>query len=107
VDLSLVMPGLVRTELAVGTTDAKGTVVLSPEDVAGAIADALERPRFDVWVPGSYGTLFRLIGPLPRGAREAILRAMGSERGAAGATPAQRAVYEARIAALTDRPTPD
>ena len=103
VHLSLVMPGLVRTELAAGTTDARGTVVLQPSDVAAAIADALERPRFDVWVPRNYGALHRALSPMPRPVREGVLKALGAERGAAGATPAARAAYEERIAALYDR----
>lgn len=102
VSLSLVMPGLVQTELAVGTTDARGTVVLQPADVATAIADVLERPRFDVWVPRSYGALNRALAPLPRLVREGVLKALGAERGAAGASPETRAAYEARMAALVD-----
>ena len=103
VHLSLVMPGLVRTELALATLEGRGTVVLEPADVAAAIAGALERPRFDVFVPRAYGGLFRALGPLPRPVREGVLRAMGAERGAAGATRAARAAYEERIAALADR----
>ncbi len=103
VHLSLVMPGLVRTELAVATLEGRGTIVLEPADVASAIADALERPRFDVFVPRHYGALTKLLAPLPRPAREGVLRALGAERGAAGATRATRASYEERIAALTDR----
>ena len=106
VHLSLVMPGLVQTELAAGTTGARGTVVLQPSDVAVAIAGTLERPRFDVWVPRSYGALNRALAPMPRLVREYTLKALGAERGAAGATPETRAAYEARMAALVDR-TPD
>ena len=102
VHLSLVMPGLVQTELAAGTTGARGTVVLEPSDVAEAIAGVLERPRFDVWVPRSYGVLHRALAPMPRILREGILKARGAERGAAGATPAARAAYEARTASLAD-----
>jgi short-subunit dehydrogenase len=103
VHLSVVMPGLVRTELAAGTTDAKGTVVLAPEDVAEAIVAALEKPRFDVFVPRSYGALFRAVAPLPRPAREAILRAAGSERATRQTTRADRAAYEDRVAGLYDQ----
>lgn len=103
VELSLVMPGLVRTDLAVATLEGRGTVVLEPADVAVAIAGVLERPRFDVFVPRAYGALFKALGPLPRAVREGVLRAMGAERGAGGATPAARAAYEERIAALTER----
>ena len=100
VHLSLVMPGLVRTDLAVATLEGKGTIVLEPADVATAIADALERPRFDVFVPRHYAALIKLLAPLPRVAREALLKALGAERGAEGATPAARAAYEERMAAL-------
>jgi hypothetical protein len=97
------MPGLVQTELAAGTVDAKGTVVLQPSDVAAAIAGALERPRFDVWVPRSYGPLNRALAPLPRIVREGALKALGAERGAAAATPDKRRAYEERAAALYDQ----
>jgi short-subunit dehydrogenase len=99
VELSVVMPGLVRTELAAGTLDAPGTVVLSPEDVAEAIAATLERPRFEVYVPRGYGAAVAAGSLLPRRAREAALRAMGTERATAGTTREERAAYEARVEA--------
>ncbi len=99
VELSIIMPGLVRTELAAGTTDAKGTTVLAPEDVAAAIVATLERPRFDVFVPRHFGPFNRLLAVVPRRAREALLRAAGAERHTKGDTAAARAAYEERMAA--------
>jgi NADP-dependent 3-hydroxy acid dehydrogenase YdfG len=98
VEVSLVMPGLVRTELAAGTTGARATVVLEPEDVAAAIVAALERPRFDVFVPRAYGGILRAGALPPRRAREALLRLAGSERPTTSTTPADRAAYEDRVA---------
>jgi short-subunit dehydrogenase len=95
VDLSVVMPGLVRTELAAGTL--RGGLVLKPEDVAQAIVATLERPRFDVHVPRAYAAISALGALLPRSAREAMLRLAGSERATAQTTPEQRAAYESRI----------
>ena len=95
VELSVVMPGIVRTELAAGT--GKGSVVLTPEQVARAIVAAVERPRFDVYVPRSFAGLSAISALLPRRAREALLRAAGAERATARTTPEQRAAYEARI----------
>jgi short-subunit dehydrogenase len=95
VQLSVVMPGLVRTELAAGTL--KGSLVLSPERVAAAIARTLERPRFDVHVPRAYAGLSLLGALLPRPARERLLRAAGAERATAGTTPGDRAAYEERV----------
>jgi short-subunit dehydrogenase len=96
VELSVVMPGLVRTELAAGTL--KGSLVLAPEAVARAIVAALEHPRFDVYVPRSYAGLSALSALLPRRARDAFLRAAGVGRNTAGTTAEQRAAYEDRVA---------
>ena len=95
VDLSVVMPGLVRTELATGTL--KGGLILSPEDVAQAIVATIQRPRFDVYVPRAYAAISTVGQLLPRRAREAILRLAGAERATAGTTAEQRAAYEARV----------
>jgi short-subunit dehydrogenase len=95
VELSVVMPGLVRTELASGTL--KGGLILKPEDVAQAIVATIERPRFDVYVPRAYGAISGVGQLLPRRAREALLRMAGAERATAGTTPEQRAAYEARV----------
>jgi short-subunit dehydrogenase len=95
VELSVVMPGLVRTELAAGTL--KAGLVLAPEDVAQAIVATLERPRFDVYVPRAYGAISALGALLPRRAREAMLRLAGNERATARTTPGERAAYESRI----------
>ncbi len=94
VDLSVVMPGLVRTELAAGTLRAG--LVLSPEDVAHAIVATLERPRFDVYVPRAYGAISVLGALMPRRAREAMLRLAGNERATERTTAAERAAYESR-----------
>jgi short-subunit dehydrogenase len=99
VELSLVMPGLVRTDLAAGTM--RGSMVLSPEQVAHAIAGALERPRFDVYVPRAYAGLSLLGAVLPRPGRERLLRLLGTERATAATTAADRTAYEDAIARLT------
>ncbi len=95
VDLSVVMPGLVRTELATGTL--RGGLILSPEDVAQAIVATIERPRFDVYVPRAYAAIATAGQILPRRAREALLRLAGAERATAGTTAEQRAAYETRV----------
>ena len=102
VDLSVVMPGLVRTDLAAGTLEAG--IVLRPEDVAQAIVAALERPRFDVYVPRAYAAISALGSLLPRRAREAMLRLAGNERATAGTTPGERAAYESRVMSGRNNP---
>src|SRR3712207_8565668 len=51
IEVSCVMPGVVNTELAAGLQEARGVRNVNPEDVAEAIVEVLEVPRFDVFVP--------------------------------------------------------
>ncbi|MEU4246503.1 SDR family oxidoreductase [Amycolatopsis sp. NPDC026612] len=99
VHVSCVMPGIVRTELASGLGEAKMFRSVRPEDVADAIVSALRKPRFDVFVPRSLGTMGKLTRLLPRRAGEALARALKADRLLASAahSPA-RAAYEARAA---------
>jgi NAD(P)-dependent dehydrogenase (short-subunit alcohol dehydrogenase family) len=99
VHVSCVMPGIVRTELASGLGEAKMFKSVRPEDVADAIVSTLRKPRFDVFVPRSLGTMGKLTRLLPRRAGEALARALKADRLLASAahSPA-RAQYEARAA---------
>jgi short-subunit dehydrogenase len=96
VELSVVFPGLVRTELAAGTL--QGSKVLAPEAVAKAIVGVIEHPRFDVYVPRAYAGLSAVSALLPRRVRDAFLRAVGVGRNTAKTTADQRAAYERRAA---------
>ena len=55
VEVSVVMPAVVNTELGSGLHEARGVKTLEPEDVAEAIVEAIETNRFDVWVPQGDG----------------------------------------------------
>ena len=80
VEISCVMPGIVRTELATGLPQARFVKHIPPERVAAAIVDVLRRPRFDVFVPSEIGPLTSFAGILPRRAREALSRALKIDR---------------------------
>jgi NAD(P)-dependent dehydrogenase (short-subunit alcohol dehydrogenase family) len=99
IEFSIVMPAVVKTELASGLASSRGVKWIEPEDVADAIADALRAPRLEVFVPKSMGTMIRVIGALPLRVREAIGRAMKVDRLMWDADHARRAAYEARAAA--------
>ena len=76
VEVSVVMPAVVDTELGSGLPDTRGVKKLAPEEVANAIVKAVQFPKFDVWVPASSAAIDKLMHPLPRRAREAIGRFM-------------------------------
>ena len=98
IEVSCVMPGIVNTELATGLQQARAVKSVNPEDVAAEIVDALEIPRFDVYVPRSIGPINKVMGVLPRSGREAIARALKADRVLAGADPNARRDYELRAA---------
>jgi NAD(P)-dependent dehydrogenase (short-subunit alcohol dehydrogenase family) len=80
VDVSCVMPAIVRTELAAGLKDSKGVKPVTAEQVADAIVDVLRSPRFDVYVPKSVGPAVRMGALLPRRVGEWLSRKLGGER---------------------------
>jgi NADP-dependent 3-hydroxy acid dehydrogenase YdfG len=97
VDLSVVMPVVVDTELAAGLRTPHGIPRIQPEDVAAAIVETLRRPRFDVYVPRSIGPLTALSAITPRRLRELMMRVIGAHR-VLWVDPAERAGYEVRAA---------
>jgi NAD(P)-dependent dehydrogenase (short-subunit alcohol dehydrogenase family) len=98
VDVSVVMPSKVRTELMAGVAESRVKQV-EPEDVAREVVAVLKKPRFDVFVPRSNGALVRLGVPLPRRLRDAFERALRIDQPLLKADRAARAEYEARAAA--------
>ena len=97
IEISCVMPTVVNTELTTGV----GQKLIKPveaEDVADEIVDALEVPRFDVWVPRSNGALFKFVALLPRGAREALGRFMKVDKLMTEVDHNARRAYEDRAA---------
>jgi NAD(P)-dependent dehydrogenase (short-subunit alcohol dehydrogenase family) len=100
VEISCVLPTFVRTELTAGLKATRLSSLVAPEDVAAAIVSAIERPRFEVWVPRHLGTVDRFVRVLPRRFGEWLLRITGSDQLlASGAHSAARAEYESRAAA--------
>jgi NADP-dependent 3-hydroxy acid dehydrogenase YdfG len=98
VELSYVMPFIVRTELGSGTEEARTMKKLEPADVADAIVDAIKHGRVEVWVPRSARRTYRFGMLLPRRATEGLARALKFDRVLMGADKQARAAYELRAA---------
>ena len=100
VDVSCVMPTIVRTELASGLKDTRMSAMIDAEDVARAIVEALHKPRFDVYVPKYLGPVSNITRVFPRRLTELIGRIGGADRAlSTGVHSPDRAAYEARAAA--------
>jgi short-subunit dehydrogenase len=98
VEVSCVLPVVVRTELAAGTSDARFVSRLEPEDVAEAVVQTLRVPRFEVFVPRFMNAMMTFAAVLPRPARESLARALKADRVFMDLDPAARTDYELRAA---------
>src|SRR3954449_10657619 len=59
VEVSVIMPAVVRTELAAGLTESRFIKPIEVTEVAEAIVKTLQHPRFEVFVPRSLDATFR------------------------------------------------
>lgn len=97
IDVTVVMPVGVNTELYSGLAPMRGIKTPEPEDVAEAIVEALQTQRYEVYVPRRMNAILRLTTLLPRRAVDSISQAIGSTDLMMHPDHAARAVYEARM----------
>jgi NAD(P)-dependent dehydrogenase (short-subunit alcohol dehydrogenase family) len=97
IDVSVVMPVVVNTELGSGLPETRSFKPVQPEDVGDAIVEALQTGRFEVFVPKSISPMMRLNALMPRKLVEAIGRAMKSDQVLMHPDHGTRAAYEARM----------
>ena len=93
---TVVQPAQVETGMIDGQGRPRALPIITPEDVAAAVLDAITRQRFEVWVPRSQGVTAKLSVILPRRAREAALRLLGVTKIAGAYDPSARASYHQR-----------
>jgi NAD(P)-dependent dehydrogenase (short-subunit alcohol dehydrogenase family) len=97
VEVLCVMPTVVNTDLTSGVGQ-RWVKPVEAEDVANEIVDAMELPRFDVFVPRANGLLLRFGALLPRRASEFIARLMGMDKLMFEVDHGARRAYEERAA---------
>jgi NADP-dependent 3-hydroxy acid dehydrogenase YdfG len=98
IDISVVMPIGVNTELYSGVPQIRGMKTPEPEDVADAIVDALQTGRFEVYVPASMKAILRLAMLVPRPMMEGLNRILKGDQVLLSPDHSARAAYEARMA---------
>lgn len=97
VDISCVLPAIVRTELAAGLEDHWLIKSSTPEQVAAAIVDAVRKPRLEIMVPPRVGALNRVMRLLPRAVTDRAMTALHADTiMLAAAHSPDRAAYIAR-----------
>jgi short-subunit dehydrogenase len=103
VDVSVVMPVVVHTELGSGLPETRGFKAVDPEDVAAAIVEALQTGRFEVYVPKSMNGMVRFSALLPRSVIDALGRVLKGDQVLAQPDHGARAAYETRMAETVKR----
>ena len=110
IDVSIVMPVVVNTELGSGLNKTRGVRVVEPEEVANAIVEALQSGRVNVYVPRNMEVLFRLMYLVPRSVADFITKALKADRTLVDPDQMLRAAYVQRTsdpAALAPVPGSD
>jgi len=96
IDVSIVMPVVVNTELGSGLQKSRGIKVVEPEDVANAIVEALRTGRVDVYVPKQMRVLFRLMNIVPRGLADFVTKVLKGDQVLVNPDHLLRQAYEKR-----------
>ncbi len=97
IDVSVVLPTIVQTELAAGVPTARGVKAVTAEDVAEVILTAIRTGHPELWAPRWVQGMTKATGVLPRWLQERIASAFGADRVLADRDETQRASYEARV----------
>lgn len=93
---TIVMPGVIRTEMIGGFAKARATRTVEPSAVGEAIVDALRTGRPELFTPRELGPVARLIAGLPPRASDALKRLVGADDVMTNADRSARADYERR-----------
>jgi NAD(P)-dependent dehydrogenase (short-subunit alcohol dehydrogenase family) len=96
IDVSVILPTVVQTELSAGVPAAKGMKPVSADDVAQAIESVVRKPRAEVWVPNWVQGPTKLTQALPRKVQDLLAKTNDAATVLSQADPAARAAYEAR-----------
>ena len=96
IDVSIVMPVVVNTELGSGLQRSRGIKVVEPEDVANAIVEALQTGRVDVYVPKQMRMLFRLMNVVPRRTADFVTKLLKGDQVLVNPDHLLREAYEKR-----------
>ncbi|WP_162938630.1 SDR family NAD(P)-dependent oxidoreductase [Mycobacterium kyogaense] len=103
VNLSIILPSLVKTDLVAGIEVKRGTPTCTPDDVAARVVDVLRRPRFEAYVPRSVAPVAFIHQSLPRCARKFVARITNADRMIQEMDADARVGYDARLQQVVDK----
>ena len=96
IEVSMVLPAVVRTELAAGIPESRALPMVDPEDVAEVIVATIRKPVAEAWVPRWAQTMTKVTMTLPRRVQLAMAKAFDADAVLVDVDESARAAYEAR-----------
>ena len=103
VDLSVIVPSLVKTELVAGIAVKRGTPTCTPTDVASRVLDVLHRPRFEAYVPRAVAPVAFIHQSLPSRVRKFVAHATNADRMIQEMDRSARVGYDERVRQVVDK----
>lgn len=97
IDVSMVLPVIVQTELSRGVCATRGVPEMKPEDVAGVIVDVIRRPVAEAWAPRWGQPVAKFSSVLPRTVQRFAAKALKADTVLTGADEGVRAAYESQV----------
>ena len=94
---TIVLPGLIRTDMIAGFAKARGTRVIGPDKVAAGIVAALRTGREEVFVPRELGPVARLVAGTPPAIADRIKAVLRADRVMVDADMGARASSRGRM----------
>lgn len=104
VDITVIQPSLVRTELVSGIAGGNALFSCGPEDVAKRIIDRLRKPRFQAFVPAAIGIAAYGNQMVPARVRHALARLTKADKMIVEMDPAAHASYDERMRRIVLEP---
>ena len=95
--LHLILPNLIGTEMAAGVKPLRGSRLGKPEEVADSIVTVLQTGRQEAYVPRQLGWLVAVEAITPQRAVRRLRRLLGADRMFTQVDVLERAAYDARI----------
>jgi NAD(P)-dependent dehydrogenase (short-subunit alcohol dehydrogenase family) len=101
-ELHLILPNLIGTDMAAGVKPLRGSRLLKPEEVGDAIVTVLQTGQREAYVPRQLGWLVAAEAITPQPAVRRLRRLLGADRMFTQVDALERAAYDARIEPPTE-----
>lgn len=99
IDISVVAPAVIKTEMSIGLKEVKGVRAVALDELAAGIVEGLRHPKFAIFVPEAIGAMALLFSAIPYKVRHFLARTATTDKLLLDVDQGVRARYEAGLVA--------